>query len=178
MTATTIDGFSRVSEGVHVSMTATAIDDFSRVSEGVSEFSEKSKDLLMNLANTGFSVFWQNFGKSRYLDSLEGAIAESECADEVLPNSGVLKSFISFIKLLPGTVPSPAIGVDPDGEISLDWAKSKRFIFSISIGANNTLSYAGKFGRAKVHGFETFTGEIPDEIIRNLKRLYSSDTAQ
>ena len=145
------------------------------ISSGVSDSAVHIEHKLSEMFDRGCSIFWQNSLKNKSLDYLQKAIFDNNSLDG-LPTSEVLNSFNEFTKLLPSTFPVPEFGIDPDGEISLDWIRSRRSMLSISIGPNNTLNFAGKFGRAKVHGFEIFNGEIPDEIIRNLERLFSQNS--
>ena len=70
-------------------------------------------------------------------------------------------------------VPIPDISADPDGDISLEWRKEHRFTFVVSINGQGLISYAGLFGKNKIHGTEYFGQEIPPSIIFNLRRLYS-----
>ena len=77
-----------------------------------------------------------------------------------------------FLETLTGAWPQPSVAADPDGEISLEWYRGPRMRFSVSIGPDATVSYAGMFGTSTVHGTETFIDEVPDGIIQHLRRLY------
>jgi hypothetical protein len=90
-------------------------------------------------------------------------------ADAVHP-SAVLNAY-AFIDAFPSNVPMPEVAVDPDGEISFDWFNAPRRQFSISVGANNVLSYAGLFGRDKVAGSERFQGTVPRVFLDYIKRV-------
>lgn len=74
---------------------------------------------------------------------------------------------------LPTTLPVPDIAVEPDGEFAFEWFRGLRRVFSVSVGRDNELTYAGLFGRSKVHGTEYFADELPKPIIENLVRLFS-----
>ena len=75
-----------------------------------------------------------------------------------------------FIQSLPGWAPNPEASVDPDGEIALEWDRGRRSIFSVSIGRDGTLTYAGLFGVSKQHGVENFTDDIPEGILSGIRR--------
>lgn len=77
-----------------------------------------------------------------------------------------------LIRFFPPALPNPEVGVDPDGEISFEWFKGPREVFSVSIAPNGDLHYAGLFGRNKVHGAESFGDVLPKAIMDNLKRLF------
>jgi hypothetical protein len=68
----------------------------------------------------------------------------------------------AFLSNLPTTVPIPEITVEPDGEIAFEWYLQPRWVFSVSVGSNNELTYAGLFGRNKIHGTEYFENELPN----------------
>lgn len=81
-----------------------------------------------------------------------------------------------FLTALPSTVPTPDIGVDPDGEISFAWLFSKDRMLSVSVSENGRLSYAGMFGNeATSHGTEPFYDTIPGIILEKIKRLGIED---
>src|SRR5919108_1230469 len=67
-----------------------------------------------------------------------------------------------FLEALTGAWPPPSVAADPDGEISLEWYRGPRMRFSVSIGPDATVSYAGMFGTSTAHGTETFIDEVPD----------------
>lgn len=78
-----------------------------------------------------------------------------------------------FAMTLPTTIPLPEVSVDPDGEVSFEWYRGPRMVFSLSISAHNEINYAGLFGHNKVNGKEYFYDEIPKAIFDNLDRLLS-----
>jgi hypothetical protein len=78
-----------------------------------------------------------------------------------------------LLRTLPSTLRTPELSVDPDGEISFEWYLEPRRVFSISVGPNGELSYAGLFGRSDAHGTEYFGDELPKAIMDNLSRLLS-----
>lgn len=78
----------------------------------------------------------------------------------------------AFLEEFGGDWPKPSIGTDPDGELSLEWYRAPKLRFSVSIGPDPTLAYAGMFGSSTVHGTDTFVDEVPEGIVQNLRRLY------
>ena len=84
-----------------------------------------------------------------------------------------LENAEDFAKTLPTKFPVPEITADPDGEVSFEWYIEPQQVFSVSIGDNNQLSYAGLFGKNKTHGVEYFRDELPKTILENLCRLYA-----
>jgi hypothetical protein len=78
-----------------------------------------------------------------------------------------------FFNTIPTTIPAPEVSLDPDGEISFEWYKDRNNIFSVSIGGDKMLTYAGVFGANKARGAEYFSGLIPQAIMENLLRIYA-----
>jgi len=76
----------------------------------------------------------------------------------------------SFLLMLPSWVPNPDVFVDPDGEICFEWDKGRRVVFSVSIGRDGTLTYAGLFGATKRHGVEPFVDNISEVILDGIHR--------
>ena len=79
-----------------------------------------------------------------------------------------------FLQNLPGWAANPGASVDPDGEISLEWDWGRRSVFSVSIGRDGTLTYAGLFGVSKQHGVESFADDIPEGILSGIDRASSN----
>jgi hypothetical protein len=109
--------------------------------------------------------------RNRLIEAWQQASTEGwdgYAADAVQPNA-VINAY-GLIDAFPSNVRMPEVAVDPDGEISLDWFSAPRRQFSISVGANNVLSYAGLFGHDKVSGSERFQGTVPRVFLDYIKR--------
>jgi hypothetical protein len=89
---------------------------------------------------------------------------------EPVHTAAVINAY-AFIDAFPSNIPLPEVAVDPDGEISFDWFSAPRRQFSISIGPNNVLSYAGLFGADKVSGSERFQGTVPKTFVDYITRV-------
>lgn len=104
--------------------------------------------------------------------SLVQASADSAGDREMLPiDYDTAQAALKFAVLLPKSLPLPEVAPDPDGEISFDWLGKAGKIFSVSIGANGSLSYAGRFGeKSKIHGIEELSESCPEEILRGIEK--------
>jgi len=81
---------------------------------------------------------------------------------------------LRFLQRVPAGLPPPAVNVDPDGEIGLEWRAAPRRVFSVSIGPDGRLSYAALFGRSSIHGTEAyFADRLPSELHSALCRVFS-----
>lgn len=76
-----------------------------------------------------------------------------------------------FLMLLPAVDAGVEIAADPDGELSIEWYQAPDRVFSVSIGRDGRLSYAGRFGRSTVSGTEYFADDIPWEISAHISKL-------
>ena len=61
----------------------------------------------------------------------------------------------ALFRLLPKGTPSPDLIPEPDGEICVSWTVDLTHIFSLSIGAQGKINFAGQFGNeGSVHGWQ------------------------
>lgn len=102
----------------------------------------------------------------------------SECRDlnwdgnnaDPISNS-VVNLAKKIVSLIPSYLPAADLSPEADGEIALEWQKNDR-LFSVSIGENNQLSFAGIFGQeGKIHGNERYNNELPSAILDGIKRV-------
>jgi len=93
-------------------------------------------------------------------------------AARVEPNTYVYAS--QFLRLLPAAIPVADIAADVDGEILFEWDLGQRRVFTVSVGRDGTLTYAGLFGHAKSHGTENLVETLPPVISDCLWRLIAS----
>lgn len=75
-----------------------------------------------------------------------------------------------FAHSLPLGIPVPEVSAEPDGEITFEWFAAPARVFSVSVGPNNELNYAGLFGASRTYGTEVFHDEIPEVILSHIKR--------
>ncbi len=84
-----------------------------------------------------------------------------------------------FLEALPTALPAPEVAAEPDGEIAFEWYIAPRWVFSVSVGPEDALTYAGMFGRSKSHGTEEYyVDELPKTIMENISRLFSKEAKQ
>lgn len=76
-----------------------------------------------------------------------------------------------LVETLPAAFLNAEVGIDPDGEVALEWRAGPRWIFSVSIGTAGVLSYAGIFGVNRTHGTERSLETIPGPVADALGRI-------
>jgi hypothetical protein len=78
-----------------------------------------------------------------------------------------------FLRSLPLGVPTPSIGAEPDGCITVEWRPARRRTLSVSVSPDGDLYYAALLGPEKVSGAAPFYDEAPRAISDLIRRVYS-----
>jgi hypothetical protein len=103
----------------------------------------------------------------------DAAVPNWDCYGAAPINMTSVSHAFHLLSHMPADVPAPEISADPDGEVSIEWYRESRHVFSVSVSPAGTLSYAGIFGKSSVYGTEDFVGEyLPVAIRANLRRLF------
>ena len=79
-----------------------------------------------------------------------------------------------FSEALPLGTPAPSVGVEPDGQLTLEWYCSPRRTLSVSISPEGDLHYAALLGPSKTYGTEPFFGSVPKPIIELISRVMAA----
>ena len=147
------------------------------ISSGVSESALEIQEVTMNLKFdfTRSVTFGEHVAKM--LDSLIIAYEEysRENWDGYNAKSIDMESYrnaVNFALSLPSRIPNPDIYVAPNGEVTFEWYEGKRKIFTVSIGKENELTFAGLYGASKEYGVEYIIEDIPESILERINKLY------
>lgn len=92
--------------------------------------------------------------------------------DEVAVTEEVKDTAIRFIQNLPLAFPQPEVSSEPDGHINLEWYRSPRRVFSVSIAPNNRLHWAALIGTESPRGTVRYIERIPEIIIDQIARVF------
>lgn len=65
-------------------------------------------------------------------------------AEAIDPASASMAELL--VEALPEMIGPPAFGVDPDGEVTIEWCASSDRSLSLSVGAGGEISFAWKLG--------------------------------
>ena len=79
-----------------------------------------------------------------------------------------------FLECLPLGTRSPSAGAEPDGQLTLEWYRSKRRTLSVSITPDGELYYAALLGHTRRYGTEPFFGEIPRSILDLIHEVFAA----
>lgn len=77
------------------------------------------------------------------------------------------------LEALPLGTPAPSIGAEPDGHLTLDWARSPRRTLSVSVSPEGDLHYAALLGAEKSYGTRSFSGAVPKVILDLINEVYN-----
>lgn len=77
-----------------------------------------------------------------------------------------------LVAALPPGTPQPTAGAEPDGQMTLEWRRSRRRTLSISVSPDDDLHYAALLGPARSCGTEPFRGETPQMLLDLIRRVY------
>jgi hypothetical protein len=76
-----------------------------------------------------------------------------------------------FASGLPGSLPSPDISADNDGDISFEWNYGPRRVFSVSVRRDGVLNYALLLGTKREHGSDIIFPGVPSSVIQHIARV-------
>lgn len=84
------------------------------------------------------------------------------------------RAAFKFLEALPLGAVAPSVGIEPDGEMTVEWYHSPRRTLSISFSKNGELHYAALIGVSKIYGTEPFFGEVPKNITDLISRVIAA----
>ena len=76
-----------------------------------------------------------------------------------------------FLRTMPLGTPAPEVGIEPDGDLTLEWHRSAYRTLSVSISPDGNLHYSALIGPNTVYGTEAFLGDIPQTILDLIRRI-------
>jgi len=144
------------------------------VSEDAIALQRQAADILEGFARSvTIGEFYRNTRQSLAKAADECSVENWDGYGAKAVDSSSYVNALYFSQLLPVNIPIPEIYVDPDGAITFEWYVGPRQVFSVSMGSNNELVYAGLFGANKTHGTEHLDDELPETILDNIHRVFS-----
>lgn len=76
-----------------------------------------------------------------------------------------------FLQTMPLGTPAPGVGIEPDGDLTLEWHRSAHRTLSVSVSPKGDLHYSALIGPNKAYGTEAFLGDIPQIILDLVRRV-------
>ncbi len=143
------------------------------VSESANEVQRETEELQRNFSRSiTFGEHLSEMIECLFEAKQEHAIDNWDGYEAKAIDEQSYQNAIRFILSLTPDIPTPEIGVEPDGEVVFEWYGGKRRVFSISIGSRNELTYAGLYGFNTTYGVEYFYGSITSTLLDNISRVF------
>ena len=79
--------------------------------------------------------------------------------------SETVQQALKFLNGLPLGISAPSVGVEPDGQLTLEWYRSPRHVLSVSVTPDGNLHYAAISGLRTSYGTEPFFDTVPRAIV-------------
>lgn len=99
------------------------------------------------------------------------SLAGAEAIGDVIDPRAFVRTR-DLLDSLPHGFAVPEVGIDPDGEVALDWIQEDRTMVSVSIGPAGGLSYAANLRDGTAHGVIHWSEGFPAALTELLRRLY------
>ena len=80
-----------------------------------------------------------------------------------------------FAEAIPTELPTPTIGVEPDGAFTFEWYRNPRLLLSVSVDASAALPYAAGLPRGTISGTEIFHGRDGTLTVEAPRKLANLD---
>lgn len=88
-------------------------------------------------------------------------------ADQHVVPARAVQNALHLMGALPICCPTPAVGIEPDGAISLDWAIAPDTVISLSISESEQVPFAWLRGSNHACGVGKIDGTgLPDPLLR------------
>ena len=114
-------------------------------------------------ANRGEEVLSSVFGALQTADGCGTAVVVS-----------VFTKTLEFMMALPEELPLPAVVVESEDEIGLDWDEDDQRVVSLTIDNSNQVGFSALFGREPIYGKVACVDGLPETLRDVLARLYPS----
>ncbi len=76
-----------------------------------------------------------------------------------------------FVRVLQSNLLPSDVSAEPDGEISLEWFRGPKRVFSLSVGPKHRVSFAGIDGSDEWYGASTFHDKIPNRVFESIQGI-------
>jgi hypothetical protein len=90
---------------------------------------------------------------------------------QALPvSSSSIDRAVQFVESLSHELEAPAVGAEPDGQVTLEWYRGPRQVLSVSVSPDGDLHYAALVGRNRHYG-TIAPGEPIDTLVGLARRV-------
>jgi len=123
----------------------------------------------------------QNTKSQYYFSAVHNLINLFEESKRMERDTMLPTTFVRALKLLdtiPSGFPVPEIGLDPDGEVAVDWIRRDRTTVSVSVGPEGDPTYAAGLADGTAYGYVRWADRFPGALRDLLRRLYHPEQAE
>jgi len=93
---------------------------------------------------------------------------------EAVTSSDLISAQI-FLNKLPNDIIKPEICPEPGGRIGFSWEHKDKVSFTISVGKDDKLIYAGNVQNNMTHGDEHFNDENFKSLMNKIRKMYKGE---
>jgi hypothetical protein len=104
------------------------------------------------------------------LDGILNGTDAAELAHASQLSCDAVEHTVRLLAKLSSDIQRPEIGVDVQGNVTLDWQVVADKVFTIAVSANCMIFWAGLFGENRCHGAERFGDSLPMDLERGIRR--------
>jgi len=131
------------------------------------------------LRTAALSIIMKTHYGPRHRSALE-ALAQiaAECREpdwdghNALPvESATIERARRIIASLPGAIPSPDIGAEPDGHVTLEWYSGPRWQISLSVAPNGIMHHAAMLGASRNYGQDYVESKLSGWILNMIREV-------
>jgi hypothetical protein len=79
-----------------------------------------------------------------------------------------------LLETLPLGMQPPSVGVEPDGNITLEWYRFPKRTLSLSVSPDGNLHYSALMGPNTAYGTEAFFGDFPKRVLDLVNRVLAA----
>ena len=78
---------------------------------------------------------------------------------------------LKLVDSFPSYLPNPEVFATPQGEVDFDWVPSREVMLTVSVGASQSIAFAGLFNGARLNGSEPWDDVLPHFVQCCFERL-------
>lgn len=105
-------------------------------------------------------------------DRVSAALHSANREDGTLTSPEAFALTLELLNALPNDIPLPAVFVESDGNIGLDWDEGNRQVISLTVRDTPMVGFSALLGAEPLHGRMPFVGEVPSTLRYLLARLF------
>jgi hypothetical protein len=106
------------------------------------------------------------------LSRVLAAITKAAERDDTEVSVDVFRRTLDFMMSLPADLPVPAVVVESEDEIGLDWDEDRRRVVSLTIDSSDEIGFSALIGREPLYGRVERVDGLPETLRYLLARLY------